>query len=966
MLGLVNLFRAMLVRHGPSVRNLPAALRVALPDLCGYWLLGLLAVAQAFAAPVPVVKNQWYRLVAGTNSFTIGHSTDASTCSPISGQMVVSLNSTWVRTRVRFQQDYENSTGTVDSANPATFCFDATWGGIRVVFQQLDGSNNTVGAVSDPLTIWPVTPTDQTGTITMPQELVGFPGLVKSQVLTIPGGTNLTGYQGVSFQINNYTYNQKGSFSINGSSYRYFEDCLWQTTLATTMNSSVKTVVVADGTMMPSGPNSQIMIENDTGRGVEIIDISARSGNTLTVMDRADYPYNGRGGYIFYSARPGYQFPGYAYGTALVAVAHTAGARVANFDLQMRYGGVGGGFHAGMNFSCAVPGLLQVGSNTLKIRLDKTIDDSSGFRVISNHLLGVGGASIESNSFVQEDPTTWTAPSGGNASNGATAFATATLLTPSISGYTTVAHCSDCHARDGRDLQYFAYSNNSLIVRSLFHGLTLQQSKDIAAYIRSNTEVIRGRPWNPPFQPGLGLDDLSVAAWSAGAGLSAVLPQDRDTYKYMMPPYDGTGTITIANAVEAYKNTNNLNPHHVPLALMFPDWNHWLPRIHPLDGFGGSGTELGKWNGANPISGANFPTAYAAVRAAITPGSCSSYASAGSGIWGTLHAGAGLFAAAYEQTVYGLFNGNWSPAHGRKVSSIALVEAVKTWEIQREYQLEGCYQSLFASPATPVTRGWPVYRLTFDNSPNIQGFPIYHDMTGSLWNISDTPWASQNVFHNYISSIWYDLQIQLNVNNKKQTGQVPIDWGYMDGVNAAFPFISHAQGALVDWFAITKYQSLHNNSTAGGYTPPPLFQGGYNVRDVSPIQTFAGWNNLIYQELSNAEIGALLTGWLRSYLDHYESLSSADTYALDASSANSVAHPLSFGNAVNVNNMFFAIPVIEYYTGHVAIIDEAKNWAKALWPGPGNSNRWDDLVDNVTLNPCSRALGTTICPSQNW
>ena len=63
----------------------------------------------------------------------------------------------------------------------------------------------------------------------------------------------------------------------------------------------------------------------------------------------------------------------------------------------------------------------------------------------------------------------------------------------------------------GRDLKFFNYSNASIQSRSAFHGLTSQQGLDIAAYIRgiSDTNAAPGpvcRPWNPPYQPGAGLD----------------------------------------------------------------------------------------------------------------------------------------------------------------------------------------------------------------------------------------------------------------------------------------------------------------------------------------------------------------------------------------------------------------------------------------------------------------------------
>ena len=95
------------------------------------------------------------------------------------------------------------------------------------------------------------------------------------------------------------------------------------------------------------------------------------------------------------------------------------------------------------------------------------------------------------------------------------------------------AHCADCHARDGRDLKYFCFSNASIIARSRFHGLSELEGQQIASYIRSLPVPSPGRPWNPPYQPGPGLDRQPVANWAAGAGLAWVLDDDSGTLPFI-------------------------------------------------------------------------------------------------------------------------------------------------------------------------------------------------------------------------------------------------------------------------------------------------------------------------------------------------------------------------------------------------------------------------------------------------
>ena len=96
----------------------------------------------------------------------------------------------------------------------------------------------------------------------------------------------------------------------------------------------------------------------------------------------------------------------------------------------------------------------------------------------------------------------------------------APLRASSLTGAPAIrAHCGDCHAQDGKDLKYFNYSNLSIVVRSQFHGLSQRQGKEIASYIRSLDLPHPGRPWNPPYQPGPGMQTRAGAELAAGAGL---------------------------------------------------------------------------------------------------------------------------------------------------------------------------------------------------------------------------------------------------------------------------------------------------------------------------------------------------------------------------------------------------------------------------------------------------------------
>lgn len=177
------------------------------------------------------------------------------------------------------------------------------------------------------------------------------------------------------------------------------------------------------------------------------------------------------------------------------------------------------------------------------------------------------------------------------------------------------AHCSDCHARYGRDLKYFCYPNASIIARSRFHGLSELQGQQIASYIRSLSAPSPGRPWNPPYQPGPGLDSQPAANWAAGADLPWVLDDDARTLSFLFAsktdrlrpsdPAAGKDLNWIALVPqitpERFRPDGNLNVREIPIAFQLPDWNHWLPQVHPTDAWGAAfqRSEFADWYAAD-------------------------------------------------------------------------------------------------------------------------------------------------------------------------------------------------------------------------------------------------------------------------------------------------------------------------------------------------------------------------------
>jgi hypothetical protein len=231
----------------------------------------------------------------------------------------------------------------------------------------------------------------------------------------------------------------------------------------------------------------------------------------------------------------------------------------------------------------------------VQFRFNGTDGHSNGYRVLDAKLTDASGVDLS------KMPKSWASISAekaaGNAASpadvaagGALWRAQGLLNEAPIFRKTLRASCASCHSPDGRDLQYFNYSNNSIVQRSRYHGLSTQQGQQIAAYLRKSLyrsvpDVVAAAPWNPPYQPGAGLDAKPVQEWAAGAGAAAIISDPQLAAKALFrKPQDKTPlAITQADVDGVMNLKTSMNVRQTAVALEFPDWNAWLPHIHPLD-----------------------------------------------------------------------------------------------------------------------------------------------------------------------------------------------------------------------------------------------------------------------------------------------------------------------------------------------------------------------------------------------
>lgn len=612
---------------------------------------------------------------------------------------------------------------------------------------------------------------------------------------------------------------------------------------------------------------------------------------------------------------------------------------------------IGGGFET-VRFSIPVSGVKN-GANTVEFYFNGTEGFTNGYRVLDFDFLPRGysgdlahdaidrsNAGRITDALVYEDMSRWTAPAGytsaADISAGKAAFESAQLV-DFVGGPRLKATCSDCHAQNGRDLKYFNYSNEVIIARGQHHGLSQAQASQIAAYIRSLDAPAVGTPWDPPYQPGptrklptMGaciegrpLDELPQHCWAAGAGLDWVLERDQDAEPYIFP----NGITEDAIDVDG-----TLNLRAIPIAAQFPDWNEWLPRVHPKDGWG------------NAFTGDAVNTYYQndVLRTVSNPASkASGEALDRLNKWGSHH---NTFLL--KKARYGYFKSTNLPDKMKAEYMLSYTQwyAVKQWEVMTTYGLEDMAPLPKNYGKDGEVRSWVgVHRNVFDIAPHI------HWKQGKdrdpMWpHGSKTQWS-------YFSAIWYQLQMTLNAGNRHGVTIRPIDWKYqIQFVPSSQPY-RHAMTYVKMLQQLNNKHGVDDGDSEGWYfrhvTPAWLFKShskpkGSALEELGPKQP--------------AVMTAIMQTWIEKTARHAPSewkyrKSGCDMQGLPAASYKPSAYNGSgtwMPGGCYADQMYRLIPALEDAGVAKSTLDSIATWAAKMWP-KGN---WSSLVDyNPTRNP---------------
>lgn len=574
------------------------------------------------------------------------------------------------------------------------------------------------------------------------------------------------------------------------------------------------------------------------------------------------------------------------------------------------YGGIGGAF-ATLKLNLSVPaGALVSGANQIAFRFNTSDGRSIGYRVLKLNLLRADGSRVLPDSlFLQDNPATWQPPltDAFSIAEGEKLWRTRQLVRSYKNATAIRARCMDCHAQDGRDLKYFNYSNASIIERSKFHGMSSLEAQRVASYIRSLPVVNPGRPWNPPYQPGPGLDSKPVEHWAAGAGVDAVVEQNRDMLRYIFP-----AGITK----EAISTARNLSAREVPIFFQLPDWNHWLPSIHPKDAWGDAFVN-DRLNMAYNGEGTAVRTASMRELAAkVKAGGYTNYRSAlyyPSGNWNVR-----LFeflSPKYPSTTNGL-----TAEYSQKVYSTALWHVVKTWELMQEFGLEDKVRLLY--PSSRDTRAW-MSNSTFDTSPNMLKLPVNN--TG----IQD----NSPFMFTYFSMGWYQLSLILFNGNHSdgadRTAQRPIDWGYVH--SSIKGMIQTPGGTTPVQGLLTLYLAKGMHSADNTLKPNAPYGTGWNPRTSADLSRFVvtdllpGWS-----DITAAERAAILEVFLSTWWDKTRQYSVSDWRNGGGATTTEVIN--GFYDGTLGNRLYFMLPQFKHYGVNPTLVNTIADWAQTVWP----------------------------------
>ncbi|MES2308568.1 MAG: hypothetical protein V4507_06865 [Verrucomicrobiota bacterium] len=693
-----------------------------------------------------------------------------------------------------------------------------------------------------------------------------------------------------------------------------------------------------------------------------------------------------------------------------------------------KFGGIGG-IQGTVRIKVGVPASWRkTGPQTLDLRFNGTDGNVTAVRILDIKLLDDFGNNLITDTLVPEDVSKWTSPIGYESINQQNAgkalwSKTSNLVDNPISKLNIKASCASCHFQDGGDLHYFNYSNESIIARAQYHGLTLTEGSQIAAYIRNLSSTIyppNGRPWNPPFQPGPGLQTKSRDQWAVGAGLESVVMNEKESFVDFFRKTSGFNLknltrLDVEKVIDhggkkanrensGAKNPPIVNLREMRISFQFPDWNAWLPRYAPEDIW--SGPQSRKGDAA--LITDPFIIAYNSFKSGVS----------NSNVFSTLNFGAYIKdenftkeGGTYRLGDQNLFDKTKNPDGSftlaqdlglatrrnpdltREEMALAVSQyvAVKTFNIVREFNLE----DRATNPnvlGEDGERSFPSGNSTvFDLAPHISAHNWSYRRGQSL------------AVGKMTSNQWYHLQLLLNAGMRgNYPMNSPLDWDYQLEHTINFSRYSKVNSSAHYFSTILKMYESRDNGNG-------LNKNGFSFRTLHPSNLY---NN---REINQGGLDSIDPGtpessglWVRMMEEFlYEWLDVVSQYDVNKLSQVSrmsldlkigdlkhdlpakTASPMGWNGVGNkgdegstpnhLDSTWQYLPLFLEEGIDRGLLEDCVQWAKWAWPGPvGNRTPWDSLLKKQYLvtDPAQSTMmpkslitliyGNRVIPNRLW
>jgi hypothetical protein len=600
--------------------------------------------------------------------------------------------------------------------------------------------------------------------------------------------------------------------------------------------------------------------------------------------------------------------------------------------IAIMWGGITGGFDV---VTCRILRLpantVTQGANTITWYYNGTDGRVAGYRVLSFQLIDSTPTNlIPAAEFYYTLPSSFVAPytDQTNITTGHNLFTSGTLA-----GYvngsrvTLNAHCSSCHVadikngtEDGYDLRYFNYSPYVIRQRSMFHGLTQTEGDQIASYILSLTSVPNpGLPWNPPYQPGSGLDSGPISSWSAGAGLSAVAADD-----------SAMGSNCLSG-MSSWTQSTNVNSRETCIDLQLPTWNAWLPEVAPQDAWAGNTTDTcSRFPTGDPRHCEAFTKDdaykyYATLASNLQPSS-SSY---GDNLLVFGEWQAALYTHFLTEGVGGYWNSvGWTQSSRQNIYSAARWGMVKQWELNQLFGLEGYTSTAFAG-FSPEHAAW-YGNAAFITSPTLQNIP-YGAGIGN----------GAEIAQEYLSYAWYTLELILNDGNGSLANNNPIDYPYVTlYVNSDGTIQRLNEFMYWQWKAL-QGEAFHYANTGKDPSYGPLYGIAWQY-DSPQWVTDPNWRG-VKANLTNSQVLALTQPYLYAWYNTFSAFTAAQYcsggWISNCTNGPSSDDPSTLSTVTPGGALWLMLPSYYYLGADRSLIVNLQNFGAALYPR-GSWNRY--------------------------